>query len=137
MEYAVGIILALAAGALGTIAALERDRAFYPTILIVIASYYDLFAVIGGGGRVLGVEAAISFGFAALAVIGFRVNLWLVVAGLLGHTILDFFVHQHVVENPGMPAWWPMFCGSYDAVVGVYLGWRLMAKRVQPLFAQA
>jgi hypothetical protein len=98
-------------------------------MLIVIASYYDLFAVIGGNGGVLGVEVAISIAFAALAILGFRVNLWLTVVGLLGHAALDFF-HTHVVTNTGLPAWWPMFCATFDAVAGFYLAGRLLSKRI-------
>ena len=41
-----GLALAVAVGA--GAAGLDRDRAFYPTVLIVVASYYDLFAVLGG-----------------------------------------------------------------------------------------
>jgi len=129
MEIAIGAILALGACGLGVAAGFERDRAFYPVMLIVIASYYDLFAVIGGDEGVLGIEVAISLAFAALAVIGFRVNLWLAVAGLLGHAGLDFF-HGHVVTNPGLPSWWPMFCATFDAIAGLYLAWRLVSKRI-------
>lgn len=129
MEIAIGAILALSACGLGVVAGFERDRAYYPVMLIVIASYYDLFAVIGGDQTVLSVEVAISLGFAALAVIGFRLNLWLAVAGLIGHAVLDVF-HGHVVTNTGLPNWWPMFCASFDAVAGLYLAWRLVSKRI-------
>ena len=126
MEYAFGVILALGAGVLGTTAAMERDRAFYAVILIVVATYYDLFAVIGGDMHTLAIEVAITLGFVALAVIGFKTSQWVLVAGLLGHTALDF-VHGNVVDNTGMPVWWPMFCGTYDAVAALYLAWRLLA----------
>lgn len=129
MEIAVGVILALGACGLGVVAGFERDRAFYPVMLIIIASYYDLFAVLGGDEGILGVEVAMSLGFAALAVLGFRVNLWLTVAGLLGHAGLDF-VHEHVVTSPGLPIWWPMFCATFDAIAGFYLAWRLISKRI-------
>jgi len=129
MEFAIGAVLALGACGLGVVAGFERDRAFYPVMLIVIASYYDLFAVIGGDKGVLGVEIAISLGFAAIAVLGFRVNLWLTVAGLLGHAGLDF-VHGQWVANPGLPSWWPAFCATFDAVAGLYLLWALTSKRI-------
>ncbi len=129
MEIAIGAALALGVCGLGVIAGFERDRAFYPVMLIVIASYYDLFAVIGGDRGVLGIEIAISLGFAALAVLGFRANLWLTVVGLLGHAGLDFF-HGHVVTNPGLPVWWPMFCATFDAVAGLYLLRALAFKRI-------
>ena len=67
MEIAIGAILALAACGLGVVAGFERDRAFYPVMLIVIASYYDLFAVIGGDEGVLGIEVAISLAFVAVS----------------------------------------------------------------------
>lgn len=131
MEIAIGVILALSACGLGVVAGFERDRAFYPVMLIVIASYYDLYAVIGGDGDVLGVELAISLAFVALAVLGFKVNLWLTVAGLLGHAALDCF-HGHVVTNTGLPNWWPMFCASFDAIAGFCFAWRLVSKRIDP-----
>ena len=44
MEYFIGLILSLAVGVSATVIGLDRERAFYPTVLIVIASYYVLFA---------------------------------------------------------------------------------------------
>ena len=43
----VGLVLAIATGILGRTAKFDRDRAFYPTITIVIATYYILFAAMG------------------------------------------------------------------------------------------
>jgi len=48
MEYMVGVVLALSISGLATVVGFDRDRAFYPTLTIVIASCYGLFAVIGG-----------------------------------------------------------------------------------------
>lgn len=129
MEYIVGVVLGLVACGLGTVAGFERDRAFYPIMMIVIASYYALFAVLGGDGRALGVEIAISMVFVCLAVIGFRTSLWIVAATLLGHAGLDL-IHGHVVTNAGVPAWWPMFCASIDAFAAFYLAWRLLSGRI-------
>jgi hypothetical protein len=129
MEYVVGVVLGLGACGLGTLVGFERDRAFYPVMLIVIASYYALFAVLGGDGRALSVEIAISIVFVSLAVIGFRTSLWIVAAALLGHAGLDL-VHPHVVANAGVPAWWPMFCASIDAFAALYLAWRLLSRRI-------
>ena len=39
MGYFIGATLALAVGVFGTRAGLDRDRAFYPTVMIVIAAY--------------------------------------------------------------------------------------------------
>jgi hypothetical protein len=45
MEYLIGLLLSLAVAGLVAITGLERDRALYPTVLIINASYYLLFAV--------------------------------------------------------------------------------------------
>ena len=47
MADLVGALLVFAVGSLGTVVGLDRDRAFYPTIRVVIASYYALFLVMG------------------------------------------------------------------------------------------
>ena len=47
MADLIGGMLAFAVGGLASVVGLDRDRAFYPTVLIVIPSYYPLFAVMG------------------------------------------------------------------------------------------
>ncbi len=106
MEYLIGLMLSLVVAGSATIAGFDRDRAFYPTVLIVIASYYVLFAVMGASGRTLLMEIVAASGFLLFAVLGFRRNLWLVVAAIVGHGIFDF-VHHLLIENPGVPRWWP------------------------------
>lgn len=131
MEYLVGVLLALGVGVFATLAGLDRGRGFYPVVLIVIASYYVLFAVMGGSHRALFAEAPILCAFAAVAVLGFKRNLWLVVAALVGHGILDL-VHPHLIANPGAPVWWPMFCLAYDLAAAGYLAVQLMPARGAP-----
>jgi hypothetical protein len=72
MAYLIGIVLALAVSAYATALKLDRDRAFYPTLLIVIAAYYVLFAAMGGSGRVMIVESLIMAVFVVAASLGFR-----------------------------------------------------------------
>jgi hypothetical protein len=108
---------------------LDRDRAFYPTILMVIASYYILFAVMGGSTQVLLVEALLAAAFFAAAVAGFRFSLWLVVLALSAHGVLDFF-HARVIEDPGVPSWWPAFCLAYDFCAAGFLAWLLRRTSV-------
>jgi hypothetical protein len=124
MPYVIGIVLALAVGAYATATRLDRDRALYPTQLIVFGSYYVLFAILGGSARAIVIESLITGVFAVAATVGFRRNLWLVAAGLVAHGVMDL-VHGHLVANPGVPAWWPAWCMSYDVVAGAYLAWRL------------
>lgn len=59
MAYLVGALLALAVSGMATLSRLDRDRAFYPTLMVVIASYYALFAVIGGSDHALSVETGV------------------------------------------------------------------------------
>ena len=73
MAYLIGGILALAVGGLATVVGLDRDRAFYPTVLIVIASYYPLFAVMGGSHPALVVESGVATGFVVLAIVGIQI----------------------------------------------------------------
>jgi pimeloyl-ACP methyl ester carboxylesterase len=129
MEYVVGAGLAVGAGVFARLSGFDRDRAFYPAVLVVVASYYDLFAVMGGGDA-LGVETAAAAVFVAASVIGFRTNLWIVAAALAGHGLFDL-IHGLVIENAGLPRWWPMFCMSYDVVAGVFLAWLLASGRLR------
>lgn len=128
MDYLIGVVLALATGVFGTVVGLDRERGFYPVVLVVIASYYVLFAVMGGAMGALAVEVGIMVAFVALAVIGFRKAPWLVVTALAGHGVLDM-VHPQLVTNPGVPAWWPTFCMAFDVAAAGYLAVRLMRDR--------
>lgn len=120
MDIVVGIALALAVSILATLVGFDRDRAFYPVVMVVIASYYALFAVMGGSLQALVPETIAMGVFALAAILGFRKNLWLVVAALAAHGVFDFF-HGYLIDNPGVPAWWPAFCLAYDAVAAAFL----------------
>ena len=115
----VGIGLALAAAIFARLVGFDRERAFYPVVLVVVASYYDLFAVMAGGAALI--PETIGFVlFAAAAAIGFRTSLWVVVAALAGHGVFDL-LHHALVENPGVPAWWPIWCLAYDVAAAACL----------------
>lgn len=120
MAYLIGAVLALAIGGLASVVGLDRDRAFYPTVMVVIALYYVLFAVMAGSTNALLVEAAIATVFLAVTLVGFKYSLWLVVGALASHGILDLF-HGQLIVNPGVPVWWPPFCLAYDGVAAGYL----------------
>ena len=130
MAFLIGIVMALGVGASATFLGLDRDRAFYPTVLIVIASYYALFAVMGGSMEALLVESIVIIGFLLASAAGFKSSLWLVVAGLIAHGVFDF-VHGHIISNPGVPTWWPSFCLAYDVGAGLYLAWLLWSSRLR------
>ena len=122
MAYAVGIGLAVLTVILARVVGLDRDRVFYTTLVIVVAHYYVLFAVMGGSTRALVVESIVMTAFVAIAVIGFKFNVWVIVGGLAGHGIFDF-VHGNLVTNPGVPAWWPAFCLAFDVTAAAALAW--------------
>jgi hypothetical protein len=128
MEYLVGAGLALAVSALATCVGFDRDRAFYPTLMIVIASYYALFAVMGGSVQALAMESVVIAVFFLVSILGFKRNLWFVAGALFAHGIFDFF-HGHLISNPGVPVWWPMFCLTYDITAAAYLAWLLNRSR--------
>ncbi len=128
MSFLIGALLALGVGVLATRIGLDRDRAFYPTVMIVIASYYVLFAVMGGSSRALLAECAVMAAFLGASLAGFKRTLWLVVAALAAHGVLDF-VHPHLITNPGVPVWWPEFCLAYDLVAAGYLATLLSRSR--------
>src|SRR5258705_6633771 len=109
MALLVGAFLAFAVGLSATGLGLDRDRAFYPTVTIVIASYYALFAVMGASTHTLVLESLAGAVFLLAAVYGFRSSLWVVVVALAAHGIFDL-VHGSAIPNPGVPTWWPEFC---------------------------
>jgi hypothetical protein len=128
MEFIVGVTLALFVCAGASLLGMDRDRVFYPTVLIVVASYYVLFAVMDGSDKVLLSEIAIAAVFTVIAVVGFKRNLWLVAAALAGHGILDFF-HHALVQNAGVPRAWPGFCMAFDLTAAVIVGCILAFRR--------
>ena len=124
MPFLVGVVLALSVSLWASLVGLDRDRAFYATVLIVIASYYALFAVMGGSLQALAIESLVIIVFLVASAAGFKVSLWFVVAGLAAHGVFDL-MHGELIANPGVPAWWPEFCAAYDLMAAAYLAWLL------------
>jgi len=127
MGYLIGFFLSLAVGGFAIMVGLDRERAFYPTVLIVVASYYVLFAVMAASGRTIVIEIAAASCFLLLATIGYKKSLWLVAIALVGHGVFDI-VHHSLIENPGVPHWWPGFCTAFDVILGGLLAVRLLTR---------
>lgn len=127
MEYLIGIALALffcaAAAGLG----MDRDRAFYPAVLIAVASYYLAFAVVDGSIEVMLSELMIAAVFIATAVAGFKRSAWIAVIALAGHGVMDAF-HPQLVQNAGVPAVWPGFCMSFDVTAAAFVAVLMIAR---------
>lgn len=130
MALLIGALLAFSVGLFATGVGLDRDRAFYPVVTIVIASYYALFAVMGASTDALVLESLACVLFLVAAVTGFRWSLWVVVVALVAHGIFDL-THTAVISNPGVPIWWPQFCLAFDITAAAYLAWLLKTERVR------
>ena len=126
----VGALLAFAVGLMARGVGLDRDRAFYPTVTMVVASCYALFAVLGASTHALILELLAGSVFLAAAIAGFRLSLWIVMVALAAHGMFDL-AHDRVLSNPGEPGWWPEFCFSYDVTAAGYLAWLLKSGRVR------
>ena len=120
MAITIGIALALVVALFARVVGFDRDRAFYAVVLMVVAHYYVLFALMSGSMSALLPELVVMVAFVAAVVAGFKSSGWIIIAGLAAHGVLDSF-HGHVITNPGVPAWWPAFCGSYDVCAAAIL----------------
>ncbi|HEX6811557.1 MAG TPA: hypothetical protein VF384_08035, partial [Planctomycetota bacterium] len=89
MALLIGVLLALSVGLLTSRVGMDRDRALYPAVTMVVAAYYVLFAVMGASTQVLVQELLVGALFVTAAVAGFRRSLWLVVIALAGHGVFD------------------------------------------------
>jgi hypothetical protein len=128
MEYLIGIVLAFAVCIFALLTGFDRGRVFYSTMVMVVAQYYILFAVMGASRSMLLAECAGATAFIVLAIIGFKKSLWIIAAALAGHGIYDFF-HHMLILDPGVPVWWPGFCMSFDVLAGGFLAILIIRRR--------
>ena len=87
----------------------------YAIELALIASVYIGFSVADGRWKVIAVESTVAGAFVVIAAAGVTGSAWLLVVGLAGHGLKDFWQHrtQYVVNT----RWWPPFCAAVDFVV--------------------
>ena len=115
-----GVLLAVAVAALARFTRFDQDRSFYPTVLIIIASYYVLFAMLADSSHALIWEIVIAVAFSAVAITGALYAPMLVGVGIMAHGLFDL-VHHNIIENAGVPTWWPSFCGGIDILLGLWV----------------
>lgn len=128
-EVFIGIISGILIIISGRMTDFEKDNSFYPLILIFISLLYVLFASIDQGNSVIIVESLIAAVFISFAILGFKGNrLWIPI----GYAIHGFFdvLHPHILDNSGVPEWWPGFCLGIDEVIALYLFWKIYCKKV-------
>lgn len=128
MPFVIGIVVSVGVASFGRLVGFDRDRAFYPTVMIVVASYYVLFAAMSGSIQTVAIETAVMTLFVGAAVAGFKSSAWIVVAALAGHGVFDA-VHGRIIDNSGVPVWWPAWCLAYDVGAAACLGWLLRRGR--------
>lgn len=121
----IGLVLSVGVAVFARWVGFDRDRAFYPAVLIVVASYYVLFAAMAGSVETVLRESIVMALFGMAAVAGFKGTPWTIVAGLAAHGVQDA-VHGHIVANAGVPAWWPAWCLAYDVGAAAALAWLLL-----------
>jgi hypothetical protein len=129
MGYVIGVALAVVVGLFAGALGFDKERSFYPIVLIVIATLYVLFAAIAGSTSAIVMETLPALLFVAAAAVGFKKTLWVAVGGLAIHGVFDF-IHHGIISNPGVPAWWPAFCLAYDLTAAAYLGVLIRVREV-------
>ena len=82
------------------------------------------FAAMGDSVETVLLESVVMIGFAIAAVAGFKSSAWIVVGALAGHGVFDV-LHGEVLENAGVPVWWPAFCLAFDLGAAASLAWLL------------
>ena len=127
MEYAIGVILGIVVCPFASLVGFDKERGFYPVVLIVIEGYYLLFAAMAKSTDALLTEVFPLLLFTVAAVLGFRRTLWIAAAGLALHGAFDAIRHT-VIHNPGVPEWWPGFCLSIDVAMAGYLAVLILVR---------
>ena len=120
MEYIAGFLTAVVTVLAGKFLQLDRDRKFYPIILIIIAIIYVLFAIMGKNATVIYAESLFALLFIAIAIIGLKFSGIIIAAGLIGHGMFDL-AHDTFVLNTSVPLWWPIYCAVVDILLGMWL----------------
>jgi len=125
IAFGVGVVLAIVLAIAGQVTKFDRDRSFFATILIVIASYYVLFSFISL--EAMAIEITIASVFSVIALAGALRWPLLLGAGICLHGVFDFF-HVQLINNSGVPVWWPSFCAGVDIVLGVWVIYLVQVK---------
>lgn len=102
----------------------EYSRWSYPLLLASFPAWYWAFALLAADPGALAVEVLAGLAFIGIAQVAASwrsfATLLLLAFGYVAHAVYDV-VHDRLVSNAGVPAWWPEFCGAVDLVLGVYI----------------
>lgn len=125
IAFIVGVVLAIVLAVAGRVTKFDRDRSFFATLLIVISTYYVLFSFISFEAMVVEILVASAFSVVALA----GALRWpiLLGVGIFLHGVFDFS-HVQLIDNSGVPVWWPPFCAGVDIVLGLWVIYLVKVK---------
>jgi hypothetical protein len=130
------VIEALVGAAVGVLAIviarlIRGERWLYSLGLLTLPGLYASFALRAGEQAVGAKEMiyGVPYVVAGLVFAFVSVRQSAVVVGVfwLLHGLYDL-VHGQFFTNPGVPAWYPVFCFVVDAVIGAYLLW--LSRRI-------
>ena len=97
----------------------------YALSLVGIAFVYIGFAVADGRWKVIALETSVAAVFVVIAAAAVTGSAWLLVVGLAGHGLKDWWQHRsHYVAGT---RWWPPFCAAVDVVVAAIIGIEILA----------
>lgn len=126
IAFSVGVALAIVLAVAGRATKFDRDRSFFATILIVIATYYVLFSFISF--EAMAIEIVIASVFSIIALVGALRWPLLLGAGIFLHGVFDL-IHVQLIDNSGVPVWWPSFCAGVDVVLGIWVIYLVQVKK--------
>ncbi len=113
----IGSSLGVAIFLLARMTGFASDRSFYPTVMVIIASYYVLFATMAANHAGLVEELVVAITFSAPALAGYYRGARIAAATIFAHGIYDP-AHGGLGAGHGAPEWWPVFYAAIDIVLG-------------------
>jgi uncharacterized membrane protein HdeD (DUF308 family) len=106
--------------------AIRGERWLYSVGLLTLPSLYAFFALRAGDGSAAMRELTYGIPYfvagLAFAFVSIRQSAIVVGAFWILHGVYDL-AHSRLIDNPGVPVWYPLFCFSVDVVIGAYVLW--------------
>ena len=106
--------------------------------MAVLPAVYMLFALLAGDMRAIGLEFLYGLPFFIIAFVatknGFKASGIVVVALWGAHGAYDVY-HHLLVDNAGVPGWYPVFCLAFDAAILAYLSVMIFTLRDMDIIA--
>src|SRR5258706_14214147 len=93
MEYLIGVVLGAGTCVFARLTGFDRERVFYPMLLVFIATYYIAFAVMGRSVPALTTESLVAGLFFAVAVVGVQEKILFFFAALSRHRGFGLFLY--------------------------------------------